>query len=99
MVSKMCTVPYWTLPDTSHTSHTSHNSHTSHSEQEMYWKKWTYSIVCKYFGNQLQKRVGKSNFHCFVEFHGMDKFSVVWKCSGDILGGNKTSILWKKSSF
>ena len=39
------------------------------------------------------KKVVKSNFLSFVQFHSMEMFSLVWKYSG-----NKTSILWKRSS-
>ena len=57
-------------------------------------------IVWKYFGNQ-QKKVGKSNFHSFVQsivskyflFHGNIQ-EILWKYSG-----NKISILWKRFSF
>ena len=37
----------------------------------------------------------KSNFHSFVQFHGMELFSVVWKHPSNKSG----SILWKSSSL
>ena len=33
----------------------------------------------------LQKKVGKSNFHCFVQYHCMGIISVVWKYSRNTL--------------
>ena len=45
------------------------------------------------FRKYCRKRL-ENHFHCFFQFHSMKIFSVVWKYSG-----NKTSILWRWSSF
>ena len=36
-----------------------------------HWKNWTW----KYFGNIVVKKVGKSNFHSFVQFHSVEMFT------------------------
>ena len=49
------------------------------------WKNWTSSIVWK------NLEIGwKSNFYSFVQFHGMEMLSVVWKYSRNTL-----EIFWK----
>ena len=57
-------------------------------------KNWTASIGWKYFWKYCRKKVGKSNFHSFVQFHSMEMFSVLWKYSGNI-----TSTLWNVQLF